>query len=230
MKEERPLDTTKKLKFPCLVVDHDDTVVNSTATIHYPSFAAFMKEFHPEKPIMDLEDYFRLNFDPGVVELFTNILGFSREEMAKEEKFWAAFVKNHIPKAYEGIGKILGDYQRRGGILCVDSHSLSYNILRDYEANGLPKPDVIFGWDLEPELRKPDPYSLKEICRRYGFKPDQLLVLDDLKPGYDMARAAGAVFAAAGWANDIPEIESFMRHNCDYYFKTVEEFGAFLLE
>ena len=224
------MDTTKKLKYPCLVLDHDDTVVNSTATIHYPSFVAYMKEFHPDTPIMSLDDYFRLNFDPGVVELFVNILGFSKEEMAQEEKYWAAFVKNHIPKAYNGMGDILREYQRRGGVLCVDSHSYSHYIIRDYEANGLPKPDVIFGWDLEPSLRKPSPYTLQEICRRYELEPNQLLVLDDLKPGYDMARAAGAVFAAAGWANDIPEIEQFMRHNCDYYFKTVEAFGAFLLE
>lgn len=223
------MDMTTKLKFPCLVVDHDDTVVNSTATIHYPSFVAYMKEFHPDMPIMSLDDYFRLNFDPGIVELFINILGFSQEELAVEEKFWAAFVKNHIPKAYQGIREILLEYQKRGGILCVDSHSLSHNILRDYAENKLPKPDVIFGWDLEPAKRKPSPYTLEEICRRYSLRPDQLLVLDDLKPGYDMARAAGAVFAAAGWANDIPEIEQFMRHNCDYYFKTVEEFGAFLL-
>ena len=26
------------MKYKCLVLDHDDTVVNSTATIHFPSF------------------------------------------------------------------------------------------------------------------------------------------------------------------------------------------------
>ena len=55
-------------------------------------------------------------------------------------------------------------------------------------------------------------------------------MLDDLKPGYDMARARGVPFAAAGWANDIPEIEGFMRHNCDLYFKTVEAFGGYLFD
>ena len=53
-------------------------------------------------------------------------------------------------------------------------------------------------------------------------------MVDDLKPGYDMARAAGVDFAAAGWAYDVPEIEGFMRKNCDYYFKTVQDFGRFL--
>ena len=55
-----------------------------------------------------------------------------------------------------------------------------------------------------------------------------MLVVDDLKPGFEMARLAGVDFAAAGWANDIPSIESFMRAHSDYYFKTVDAFSAFL--
>ena len=35
-----------KLKFPCLVLDHDDTTVNSTATVHYPSFVEYMEQRH----------------------------------------------------------------------------------------------------------------------------------------------------------------------------------------
>ena len=53
-------------------------------------------------------------------------------------------------------------------------------------------------------------------------------MIDDLKPGYDMAREAGVDFAAAGWANDIEPIESFMRSNCRYYFKTVPELADFV--
>ena len=53
-------------------------------------------------------------------------------------------------------------------------------------------------------------------------------MIDDLKPGYDMAKSCGVDFAAAGWANDIPEIESFMRQNCRYYCKTVKELAQLL--
>ena len=62
------------------------------------------------------------------------------------------------------------------------------------------------------------------------IKPDEVLVVDDLKPGYDMARGAGVRFAAAGWAYDVPEIEDFMRKNCDYYLESVEELKALLDE
>ena len=43
-----------------------------------------------------------------------------------------------------------------------------------------------------------------------------------------MAERCGVDFAGVGWANDIPEIEGFMRENCRRYFKTVAELSAFL--
>ena len=64
--------------------------------------------------------------------------------------------------------------------------------------------------------------------RRFGLAPGELLMIDDLKPGYDMAAACGVDFAGVGWSNDIPEIERFMRRNCERYFKTVPELAAFL--
>ena len=75
---------------------------------------------------------------------------------------------------------------------------------------------------------QPAPWPLEKIMETYGYRTDELLVVDDLKPGYDMAKAAGVPFAAAGWANDIAPIEEFMRANCENYFKTVEELDAFL--
>ena len=216
------------MNYRCLVLDHDDTVVNSTATIHYPAFVAFMEQYRPQIRI-SLEDYFALNFSPGVIPLFRDICGLSEEEMLQEEAFWKNFVKDRIPQVYPGIRKILREYKDRGGLICVISHSFSHYIRRDYESGGLPQPDRIFGWDLPPEQRKPSPYALYEIEKDYGLGPQDILVLDDLKPGFDMARAAGTDFAAAGWANDVPDIEQFMRKNCEHYFKKVSEFGEFLL-
>mgnify|MGYP003305750446 CR=1 FL=1 len=46
----------------------------------------------------------------------------------------------------------------------------------------------------------------------------------------DMAKAAGVDFAAAGWAYDVPLIEEFMRKNCDYYLKTVDELSRLLFD
>ena len=126
------------------------------------------------------------------------------------------------------IREILEEQRKRGGLITVVSHSFSEHILRDYRENGLPEPDLVFGWEYPDEQRKPRPWALYRIMEKFGLRPEEMLVVDDLKPGYDMARAAGVPFAAAGWANDIPEIVAFMRANSPLYFKTTEELGAFL--
>ena len=215
------------LKYSCLVLDHDDTTVNSTATVHYAAFVEYMTKKHPDR-ILSLEDYFRYNFHPGVVPMFTDICGLSMEEMQEEEAFWYEYVQHRVPKAYPGIREILEEQRKRGGRICVVSHSFRENILRDYRENQLPEPDLVFGWEYPPEQRKPSVWPLQQIMQTFGFRPEEMLVVDDLKPGYEMAREAGVPFAAAGWANDIPEIEQFMRKNSDLYFKTVPELQHYL--
>jgi len=216
-------------KFKCLCLDHDDTVVNSTATIHYPCFIEYLEAYYPHLVSnYTLESYFRKNFDPGVVSLFLDEIGMTKEEMEKEEKYWADYVTKHIPKAYDGIKEVIEDFRLEGGIVAVISHSITEYIERDYRENSLPMPDIIYGWDMPKELRKPSPYAIEDIARRYSLSPDEILMVDDLKPGYDMARSAGAKFACAGWAYDIPEIEAFMKKNCDYYLKSVAELREIL--
>ena len=219
------------MKYKCLVLDHDDTVVNSTATIHYPSFIEYLRDFRPE--LVDnytLESFFVKNFDPGILALLSDEVGLSESELKEEEQYWVRFVKSHIPTAFPGIADIITEFRARGGIVAVCSHSFKEYILRDYEYNSLPTPDVIYGWDIPKEQRKPAPYTILDLIKNYDLDPSEVLVVDDLKPGYDMARAAGVDFAAAGWAYDIPEIESFMRDNCDYYLKTVDNLSLLLFD
>ena len=215
------------MRYKCLVFDHDDTVVNSTATIHYPSFLAYLRRVRPGLHYT-LEEYFDRNFDLGVLAFFGGELGFSEQEMAEEFRFWQEYVKTRVPEAYPGIREILERHRAAGGLIAVISHSISDNIRRDYRENSLPEPDAIYGWELAEEQRKPHPWPMQNLMLRFGLRPEEILMVDDLKPGYDMCRACGVPFAAAGWANDVPQIETFMRRNCDFYFKTVQELNEFL--
>lgn len=219
------------MKYKCLVLDHDDTVVGSTASIHYPCFIEYLKMTRPHlADKYTLEDYFIKNFNPGISELLSVELGMDSEEVVREEAFWAEYVKGHVPTAYPGISELIGRFRNNGGIVAVSSHSYRRYIERDYAKNGLPMPDEIYGWDIPREQRKPSPYTVIDVIKKYGLSPKDVLVVDDLKPGYDMARGAGVDFAAAGWAYDVPEIESFMRANCDYYCKSVAELYQILFE
>lgn len=217
------------MKYKCLVLDHDDTVVDSTAEIHFPAFVEYLKIARPNlADKYTLTSYLEKNFSPGILSLLSDEVGLSEGELLEEERFWSDFVKNHIPTAYAGIAEIIAEFRARGGIIAVDSHSFERYIIRDYKHNSLPTPDVIYAWDLPEEQRKPSPYTLFDLMRRYDLSPSDILVVDDLKPGYDMARGAGCDFAAAGWAYDVPEIRDFMKKNCDYYLERVSDLSKIL--
>ena len=215
------------MRYKCLVFDHDDTVVNSTATIHHPCFVEFLREFRPGMSC-SLEEYFVKNFDPGFVQMCRTDYSLSDEELLVETEYWREYVKGHIPTAYAGIRELMEAHKAQGGILCVVSHSFEHNILRDFAANGLPEPDAVYGWSRPVEERKPFPFPLEDIMRRFSLSRHELLMIDDLKPGYDMAKSCGVDFAAVGWSSDIPQIEAFMRQNCSNYCKSVDELAALI--
>ena len=217
------------MKYKCLVLDHDDTVVDSSASIHYPSFVEYLKIARPHlADKYTVEEYFEKNFHPGILELFTEEIGLSDEELKEEENFWRDYVKNHIPNAYPGMAEIIAEFKEKDGIVAVDSHSLTENIIRDYKANGLPEPHIIYGWDIPKEMRKPAPDTIFDLMQKYNLRPEEILVVDDLKPGYDMAKAAGVDIAAAGWAHNVKGIVDFMTENCEYFCKTVEDLKKIL--
>ena len=219
------------MKYKCLILDHDDTVVNSTATVHFPSFIAYLEVYRPNRVSeYTLEDFIRKNFTPGIVSLFKDELAMTDSEMDEEQLFWERFVNTVTPIAYDGLYDILSEFRRMGGIIAVSSHSMTRFIKRDYEVNGLPAPDEIFGWDLPKEKRKPSTYAVDELIKKYGFKKEEILMVDDLKPGFDMARSAGIDFAAAGWAYNVPMIEEFMRAHSDYYLGDVKQLEKLLFD
>ena len=223
------MNPARKLKYRCLVLDHDDTVTDSTRLIHHPAFLVYLREVRPGVSV-SLEEYFRLNFHPGFLEYCEQVLHLTPAELDREMAVWTSYVATHIPKVFPGIREILTEQLRRGGAFAVVSHSLRENILRDYRANGLPEPSMVFGWELPREQRKPSPYALDRIMACMDLAPEELLMVDDLKPGYDMAAQRGVPFAAAGWAYDVPEIRAFLQENCPLYFDSTEALHRYLFE
>ena len=220
------------LPYKCLILDHDDTAVNSTAAIHYPSHVESMRLLRPQAATIDLEGWFLKNFEPGIMHYLTEELGLSQEELEIEYKIWREYNTSRIPPFFPGFLESLRAYRERGGIITVVSHSEEDIILNTYrraQGGGDFLPDLVFGWDYDETRRKPSPWPVENILRRFNLSPDQALIVDDLKPGVLMSRATGVSIAAAGWAHRIPEIHTYMRENCDIYFSSVEQFSSFIL-
>lgn len=216
------------LKIPCLVLDHDDTVVRTEESINYPCFCQYLAQYHPGVH-MTLEEYIQGCCTMGFVEMCRSQLGFSEEEIAFEYGYWQEYIRNHIPDCYPGIDRLIHRFKAAGGILCVVSHSNREIITRDYTAHFGIAPDAIYGWDLPPERRKPNPWPLHDLMERYRLSPSQLLVVDDMTPGCQMAHAAGVKVAFSAWGrNGFPEVSAAMEECCDYTFPTPEALEHFL--
>ena len=215
------------LKYKVLVLDHDDTVVNSTPEVHYP---AFVKNMAILRPGLKLEpEQFMIHcFDPGFFEYCRDILHFSEDEARWQYDNWLAYVETHIPHAFDGFKEILSRCREEGGRIFVVSHSCSDNIRRDYEANSLVMPEGIFGCDLPEEQRKPNPYPLQRIMAITGASAENILMVDDLKPGMVMAKSCGVPFAAAGWSGDIAVIRDYMCAHSDFYLDKVSALADIL--
>ena len=218
------------LKYPCLVLDHDDTVVQSEATINYPFFCYILDEFRPGTKIT-LQEYTKGCYHLGFAEMCRQWYGFSEQELLEEYTRWKKYIMDHIPAAYPGIRDVILRQKAEGGLVCVVSHSSKENITRDYMAHIGILPDEIYGWDYPAHQRKPSTYPLEQIMEKHGLSPTELFVVDDMKPAWEMARKANCRIAFAGWGRiDCPEITSEMTSLCDHAFKTTDELMHFLFD
>jgi len=215
------------MKYKCLILDHDDTAVKTTPEIHYPAFLEILEKLRPGVSY-SLEEFTIACFEPGFFPLCTDILGFNDEEMDREYKIWRKYADNVVPEFYDGIIDLVKSFKANCGHVCVVTHADQADVEMHYGAHGITI-DRIYGREYPEEQQKPYPFPLLDIMKHYNLEPQDLIVIDDLKLGYDMARSCNVFFAAAGWSHTFDSITDFMRKNSDAYFKTVKEFSDFVL-
>ena len=225
------------MRYRCLIVDHDDTAVDSTREIHYPAHLEVMRLLRPNARPVGIDEWYTKNFHPGIMAYLTGELGLSEEELAEEFRIWQEFTSTRIPDFFPGFLDLLEEFRSRGGRISVVSHSERHIIERDYRAGSqqrnsgkLIMPDLIFGWDHDEHFRKPSAWPVEQTLDAFRCAPDEALIVDDLKPAVLMGQASGVSVAAAGWSHSIPAIRDFMRESCIAYFESVEELRRFILD
>ena len=211
------------LKYPCLILDHDDTVVQSETTINYPYFCYILDQFRPGTTITQ-EEYTHGCFYQGFAHMCREKFNFTEEELRLEYLGWKAHIRTHVPAPYPGIEHIIHRQKEEGGLLCVVSHSSEENITRDYLTHFGTLPDAIYGWDYPEQQRKPSAFPLLDIMARFGCAPSQMLVVDDLKPAWEMCKKVDVPIAFAGWSKlEVPIISQEMERLCNFSFQSPEE-------
>jgi phosphoglycolate phosphatase/pyrophosphatase PpaX len=219
------------MKLRCLILDHDDTAVDSTREIHYPAHLEVMRLLRPDQMPITLEDWYRKNFDPGIMGYLQGELGMTPGELETEFTIWQNFTSTRVPHFFSGFLEVLHEFREKGGKIAVVSHSEQHIIERDYRERGNDLlPELIFGWDHNEERRKPSPWPVEQILSEFSLAPEEALIVDDLKPAVLMSRASGVAVAAAGWGHEIPEIRDFMKRNCVAFFPSIAEFGSYVLD
>jgi len=216
------------LKYPCLVLDHDDTVVQTEKTIGYPYFCYILDQFRPGETI-SFPDYVLDCHNYGFAEMCRRRWQFTEEEQKKEYEGWMDYVLTHIPAVFPGIGDVIRRQKEAGGLVCVVSHSSTVNITRDYSHHFGLLPDAIYGWDYPEHQRKPNPFPLEDILARFSLQPKDILVVDDMKLACRMAQPLGVDVAFAAWGKqEFPELSREMRTLCRYSFDCAKDLERFL--
>ena len=215
------------LRYRCLVLDHDDTTVDSTRAINYPQFRQALAHFRPEMSMTE-EEYFLYCFDPGFYEMCHQVLHYTPEEMAEHLQMWKDYHKDHHPAFFPGMPEIIRRQKAEGGLVCVVSHSTEDVIRRAYDHAQVPQPDLIFGAEQPEEHCKPNPWPMEQILATFQLEPHQVLMVDDMPQGGIMAKACGVEFAVAGWYGMLPQIRQQMEHRGNYYFFDLAAFSQFL--
>ena len=95
---------TIMLKYPCLVLDHDDTVVQSEATINYPFFVYILDQYRPGATIT-LDEYVEGCCHLGFADMCRQWYGFSEQELVDEYAGWQEYIKTHVPDPFPVLRK-----------------------------------------------------------------------------------------------------------------------------
>ena len=218
------------LKYPCLVLDHDDTVVQTLKTLSHPFWCLELEQFRPGTT-MSLQDFVLECYRWGFADMCRKIFHFSDEELALEHQQWTAYIREHTPDPFPGMERIIHRQKELGGRIFVVSHSNSETISRDYAVHFGIQPDAIYGWERPANERKPNPWPLQDIMAKYGYKPEEILVVDDMQLACQMAEPLGVKVAFAGWDDmGVPQQRQDMEKRCAFTYNSVEEFEKFLFD
>lgn len=217
------------MKYKCILIDHDDTVAPTSEYIHFPSFKNSLEKLG-FKEVITFEEYINYSYDPGFENLMTDILKLNEEKIKFIFDEWNKNTIGQIGIFYEEIKNFLIEFIQKDGIIGVVTHSRKDRIEKDYMYNLKFIPEDIYSWELGKDMRKPSIYPIENIKQKYGLSNEEILVIDDLKPGLIMAKNGKVDFLWAGWAYKNPCFLNEMIKNSTYFATNFYDFEKIVKE
>ena len=139
--------SASRLRYRCLLIDHDDTAVRSTAEIHYPAHVASVKALRPDLTPCSLDEWYLRNHEPGGVLGYLQSIFTDQDKMDEEHRMWREATATKIPSFFDGLPEMLAKFKAMGGVVAVVSHSHADVIRRHYRSHPLlaqvVEPDVL---------------------------------------------------------------------------------------
>jgi len=218
------------MKYKALLLDFDDTLVDSTKVIHYPIYVNCLKLMKPHLTPITYEEWMMITHEPGILPFLQSIYA-TKEEMDQQYAYWC----EHAAKApaldfFPGVIDLLQDFINAGGkisIISLGQKPMIEKILAEKAPN--LKVYYINAFSKDETMRKPAPGPALEAMRIMEVKPEECLMVDDLSPGLEMAKAVGIKQALATWMN--PALEKIMIEKGDVIIlRTVEEWRKHIFE
>ena len=222
----------ENMNYRCILIDHDDTAVDSTPSVHYKAHIEQMQRLGRQQETLSLQEWFEVNYDPGLVVYLNETLHLTEEEQRLCYSIWREFTTTLVPPFFSGILPLLSRFGDAGGIIVIVSHSEPDIIRRHYEEQQeVPgfMPHLIIGWTGDRDKNKPATWPVETAMEKYSLSSEEVLVVDDLKPGIIMARNAGVDSVGVGWSHQVEKLKRDIRTFSTYYAETVEELERLLL-
>lgn len=101
-------DNRPSLRYPCLLIDHDDTVVRGSEEFHYPAHVESLRLLRPDLAPCSIEKWFERSHDPGISAYLSSL--FKKEQMAQEHDIWNSAMVGVVLSFYDGIAEVLAEF------------------------------------------------------------------------------------------------------------------------
>lgn len=190
----------KKLKKKCLILDHDDTLMDSQETVHYPIFLETLKIMRPHVTLPTFGEFVTRSNEFGFEGYIRKVYGFSEAEVETEINFWREQVPLRQAEIFSDVARVVADFVNLGGILVVYSYSDSSMILSDYQRHFDFIPHDIIGFDNDLSFRKPARVPLLTMMAKFNLTPNECILVDDMPLLIETAQRTNIDMVGANWS------------------------------